>query len=125
MQPEVYDIIYSWRDLLDDWKKTHGGETKVLLTEAYANMTFTMKYYQSDDGLRKGSHIPFNFLMISDLNKDSSANDFVHIVSEWMSFMPAGETANWVVSINYHTINFATAESHFHFLLIFLSAGQS
>lgn len=99
MQPEVYDVIYSWRDLLDDWKKTHGGDTRVLLTEAYANLTFTMRYYQSDDGLRKGSHIPFNFLMISDLNKDSSANDFVHTVSKWLSFMPAGETANWVVSL--------------------------
>lgn len=99
MQPEVYDIIYSWRDLLDEWKKSHGGETKIMMTEAYANMTFTMRYYQSDDGTRQGSHIPFNFLMISDLNKNSSAKDFVHTVNKWMSYMPAGETANWVVKM--------------------------
>lgn len=68
-----------------------------MMTEAYANISFTMKYYQSEDGTRKGSHIPFNFLMISELNKGSSANDFVHTIIKWMSYMPATETANWVV----------------------------
>lgn len=94
----MYEQIYSWRNVLDEWKKTHGGETRIMMTEAYANITFTMRYYQSEDGTRKGSHIPFNFLMISDLNKDSSANDFVHTINKWLSYMPAGETANWVVS---------------------------
>lgn len=93
----MYDIIYSWRDVLDDWKKTHGGETKIMMTEAYANMTFTMRYYESDDGTRKGSHIPFNFLMIGGLNADSTANQFVEAINKWMSNMPAGETANWLV----------------------------
>lgn len=97
MQPEVYDIIYSWRDVLDDWKNVHGGETKIMMTEAYANLTFTMRYYESEDGTRKGSHIPFNFLMISDLNENSSAKDFVHTINKWMSYMPAEATANWVV----------------------------
>lgn len=96
-QPEVYEIIYSWRDVLDDWKNVHGGETKIMMTEAYANLTFTMRYYESEDGTRKGSHIPFNFLMISDLNENSSAKDFVHTINKWMSYMPAEATANWVV----------------------------
>lgn len=112
MQPEVYEQIYSWRGVLDDWKKTHGGETKIMMTEAYANMTFTMRYYQSDDGTRKGSHIPFNFLMISDLNEKSSAKEFVHTINKWMSFMPAGETANWVVKRN--------VKLHFEKALIFI-----
>lgn len=99
MQLELYDLIYSWRDVLDDWQKTHGGETKIMMTEAYANITFTMKYYHSDDGTRKGSHMPFNFLMITDLNKFSKAQDFVYVISKWMNYMPAGETANWVVSM--------------------------
>lgn len=96
--PEVYDIVYQWREVLDDWQVTYGGETRIMMTEAYANITYTMKYYESDDGKRKGSHLPFNFLLISDLNKDSTAQDFVHTISKWMNFMPAGETANWVVS---------------------------
>lgn len=95
--------MYSWRDVLDDWQKAHGGETRIMMTEAYTNITFTMKYYQSDDGSRKGSHMPFNFLMISDLNKDSKAQDFVAVVNQWMSHMPAGETANWVVSQSTYT----------------------
>lgn len=95
---DVYDVIYEWRDLLDDFKKQFGGETRIMMTEAYANMTFTMRYYESDDGSRKGSHIPFNFLMISDLNGDSTAQDFSHTISKWMNYMPAGFSANWVVS---------------------------
>lgn len=90
-------MIYSWRDVLDEWKTQHGGEERIMMTEAYTNMTFTMRYYQNDEGTRKGSHIPFNFLMISDLNKDSTANDFAHIIAKWMNYMPAGFTANWVV----------------------------
>lgn len=97
---EVYDVIYAWRDLLDNFKKQFGGETRIMMTEAYANMTFTMRYYESDDGLRKGSHIPFNFLMISDLHGDSSAQDFSHTISKWMNYMPAGFTANWLVSFS-------------------------
>ncbi len=96
-QPEVYDMIYEWRQLLDEWKEEYGGDTRIMMTEAYANITFTMRYYQSDDGKRQGSHIPFNFLLISDLNQGSSAPDFVHTVNKWMSYMPAGKTANWVL----------------------------
>jgi alpha-glucosidase len=92
-------VIYSWRDVLDEWRSKHGGEARIMMTEAYTNMTFTMRYYQNEDNTRKGSHIPFNFLMISELNKDSTANDFVHIINKWMDFMPAGETANWVVRL--------------------------
>lgn len=87
-----------------------------MMTEAYANLTFTMRYYQSDDGTRKGSHIPFNFLMISDLNKGSSANDFVHTISKWLNYMPAGETANWVVRMKCHYIKSNT--------IIFLQLGN-
>lgn len=90
--------MYSWRDVLDDWQKAHGGETRIMMTEAYTNISFTMKYYESDDGTRKGAQLPFNFLMISDLNKYSKAQDFVAIINQWMSHMPSGETANWVVS---------------------------
>lgn len=93
-----------------------------MMTEAYANLTFTMRYYQSDDGTRKGSHIPFNFLMISDLNKESSANDFVHIISKWLNYMPAGETANWVVRMKSHFIDENQKNSAFFALFV---AGES
>lgn len=94
---DCYDMIYQWREVLDSWKVTNGGDTRIMMTEAWANISFTMKYYESDDGLRKGSHMPFNFLLITDLDEHSSAQDFVHTVNKWMSFMPAGNTANWVL----------------------------
>ena len=97
-QPEVYDIVYGWRDVLDEWKKAHGTESKIMMTEAYTNITNTMRYYVSQDGTRKGSHIPFNFQLVSNLNRESTANQFVSAINTWMSFLPAGSTANWVVS---------------------------
>lgn len=94
-------MIYTWRSVLDEWKKSYGGDTRIMMTEAYANISFTMRYYESEDGKRQGSHIPFNFLMISDLHKDATAQDFVHTIYRWMNYMPAGKTANWVVSDNF------------------------
>jgi alpha-glucosidase len=90
-------MIYQWREVLDEWKTKHNTETKIMMTEAYANTSFTMKYYESEDGMRKGSHMPFNFLLITDLNENSTAPDYVSTINKWMLNMPVGETANWVL----------------------------
>ncbi|XP_053692700.1 maltase 2-like [Sabethes cyaneus] len=95
--PEVYDMVYKWRSLLDDWTQAHGGPAKIMMTEAYANITFTMKYYQSTDGTRSGSHLPFNFLLITDLTEASSAQDFVFTINKWLTYMPRNRDANWVI----------------------------
>uniref|UniRef100_A0A1S4GZS2 alpha-glucosidase n=1 Tax=Anopheles gambiae TaxID=7165 RepID=A0A1S4GZS2_ANOGA len=105
---EDYDMVYQWRALLDDWSREHGGDARIIMTEAYANITFTMKYYhaEEDDGdqpdgqprAAAGSHMPFNFLLITDLNRDSSAQDFVYTIQKWLTYMPrVGATANWVL----------------------------
>uniref|UniRef100_A0A336LW94 CSON001904 protein n=1 Tax=Culicoides sonorensis TaxID=179676 RepID=A0A336LW94_CULSO len=102
--PESYKIIYDWRDLVDAWQDEHQTETKIIMTEAYANLTFTMRYYgtNKDNNLRLGAHLPFNFLLITDLNRDSSAPDFIHTINKWLTYMPntlASNviTANWVM----------------------------
>lgn len=69
-----------------------------MMTEAYANITATVSYYESDDGNRMGSHIPFNFLLLTQLNDRSDARDFLFNINKWLSYMPLGKTANWVVS---------------------------
>lgn len=75
------------------------------MTEAYANLTFTMRYYgtNEDNNQRFGAHIPFNFLLITDLNRDSIAPDFIHTINKWLTYMPStlseAITANWVVSL--------------------------
>lgn len=97
LQPEAYDMVYHWRSLLDQWTLEHGGPTRIMMTEAYANITFTMKYYRSAEGARAGSHMPFNFLLITDLNQASSAPDFVFTVNKWLTYMPRDQNANWVV----------------------------
>lgn len=104
-QPECYNIIYAWRDLLDAWQDEHQTETKIIMTEAYANLTFTMRYYgaaDKDNNHRLGAHIPFNFLLITNLGRDSVAPDFIHTINKWLTYMPGTLsntiTANWVVS---------------------------
>lgn len=56
-----------------------------------------MQYY--GNATMNGSHIPFNFHLITELNETSKAPDFERVINEWMNAMPAGRTANWVVSI--------------------------
>ena len=67
------------------------------MTEAYADLDQTMLWYQNADGSKKGSHIPFNFAMIINLNNNSKAIDFKNTVDEWLSKMPEGANPNWVL----------------------------
>lgn len=93
--PQTYEFIYEWRHLLDEFKRENGGETRVMMTEAYANIKDTMQYY--GNGSRKGAHMPFNFGMITDLDVDSDARDFVYTINKWLNYMPVGETPNFVL----------------------------
>lgn len=73
---------------------------RVIFTEAYANISFTMKYYQQDNG-QSLSHFPFNFNLIDDnLEWDKTAANFKSKIDSWLNNMPSGRTANWVVSIS-------------------------
>ncbi|XP_043260144.1 alpha-glucosidase-like [Colletes gigas] len=85
-QPQTYDIIKSWREVLDEYKDSE----RIMMIEAYTNMTSTMKYYTS------GAHFPFNFAMIANLTKNSSAADFHKMINNWMEDMPSGGDPNWV-----------------------------
>lgn len=89
--PETYDVLKTWRELLDH--HSEGADTKMILTEAYADFDLTIKYYLS------GSTVPFNFMFMGDLNKKSSAADFKRYIDRWMNNMPSGAeyVPNWVV----------------------------
>ncbi|TGZ32847.1 Uncharacterized protein DBV15_11689 [Temnothorax longispinosus] len=85
-QPRTYEIVRGWREVMDEYTE------RVMMMEAYANMTMTMKYYVY------GAHFPFNFGFITDTNKDSKATDFKRLIDGWMVNMPVLRgTANWVV----------------------------
>ncbi|XP_076249708.1 alpha-glucosidase [Calliopsis andreniformis] len=84
-QPLTYEIVRGWRGVLDEY-----NTSKVMMIEAYTNISMTMKYYEV------GAHFPFNFGIITDLNMNSTAADFKRVIDQWMTNMPAGCTANWV-----------------------------
>lgn len=95
-RPETYDMIYQWRALMDDFAKTSSDkETRVIMTEAYTSLENMIRFYK--DGDRMGSHIPFNFELISNVNVDSTAKDYYTRINNWLSRVPEGCQANWVV----------------------------
>ncbi|XP_037934167.1 maltase A3-like [Teleopsis dalmanni] len=99
-QPETIDMVYQWRQLLDDYQRIHGGDTRVLMIEAYPPLDVVMKLY--GNSTTQGAQIPFNFQFIVDGNADKNntqlpAKEFVRIIDSWMNLMPAGKTPNWVM----------------------------
>ncbi|XP_072936794.1 maltase A1-like [Epargyreus clarus] len=92
---ELYEIVYEWREFVDKYLKDNGGDTRVLFSEGYANVTMTMLYYGNEEG-EIGAHFPFNFDFVTDLSAKSNARDFVYIILRWLTYMPYGGVANWV-----------------------------
>lgn len=68
------------------------------MTESYSPPSTIMKFYRSADGEREGAHLPFNFQMIREIRRNSSAADFVRVVNDWFALLPEGEVTNWAVS---------------------------
>lgn len=94
-QPETYDMIFQWRALMTEFARTHDNVTKVIMTEAYTSLDNMIKFY--GDGKREGANVPFNFEMISNVNSESTAKDYKLRIDNWLSRVPAGKHANWVV----------------------------
>ena len=90
-QNETYDVLKSWRKLMDDFSSQTKTDPRMILTEAYASHDLTIKYYNS------GSTVPFNFMFITDLNNKSNAMDFQRLINRWVNTVPQGKVANWVV----------------------------
>lgn len=70
---------------------------RILMTEAYTSLNNTLRFYGTST--RNGSHIPFNFELISYTNGNSKASDYKIHIDEWLSKKPANKVANWVVCI--------------------------
>lgn len=95
--PEVYDMVFKFRQLMDDFKKQHRGQDRILMTEAYVNSTTYPKYFKSDDGKQIGSQMPFNFDLIMELTRDSTATHLKNVIDNKISSVPAGTRLNWVI----------------------------
>ncbi|XP_037955939.1 maltase A3-like [Teleopsis dalmanni] len=94
-QPETVELIYDFRKVLDELNEELGGDERILMTEAYAPLDVIMQYY--GNATVEGAQMPFNFELISYLEKDSDANHYAELINGWLNLMPAGRTANWVL----------------------------
>ncbi|XP_005175973.2 maltase A3-like [Musca domestica] len=99
-QPETIDMVYQWHQLLEDYQRVHGGDTRVLMIETWSSIDQVMKMYGNKTV--NGAQIPFNFQFISagndnQNNTDLPAGGFTKIIKKWMDNMPSGKTANWVM----------------------------
>lgn len=95
--PEMYEFIYKYRDFVDDYKKRNGGDTPLLMTEAYTNATEFPKYFKSKDGKKRGSHMPFNFVLITEVLKKSTASDLKRVIDNVITSVPSDVRLNWVL----------------------------
>lgn len=96
-QPETLDMLYQWRAVLDTFKTDNPTvDTKILMTEAYTSLSTLMLYY--GNGTHNGSHIPFNFQLLLNLQATTTGTEIQNLIASWLNGMPAGAHANWVVS---------------------------
>ncbi|XP_063995465.1 maltase 2-like [Diachasmimorpha longicaudata] len=92
-QPETYEVVKSWRKIMDDYADSTNSEEKVMTVEAYAWLNNTVKYYDF------GCHVPFNFYFITDVNRNSGPDEFKNIIDMWTAETEKrpGTVANWVM----------------------------
>lgn len=95
-QPESIDMIYQWRQLLDEYQRENGGDTRIMMTESYSPLNIVAQYFGNIT--HNGSHIPFNFQMIQRLNNFSNAQDYISCIDDWFRILPSSKACNWVVS---------------------------
>ncbi|KAH8299306.1 hypothetical protein KR044_000275 [Drosophila immigrans] len=104
-QPDTVELMYEWRDYLLKYQAEHGGETRVLLAEAYSPVETLSAYF--GNGTRLGTQLPMNFQLMY-LSGYSTARDVVGNIDYWMNTMwEKHQTANWVVG-NHDTDRVAT-----------------
>ncbi|XP_053962926.1 maltase A3-like [Anastrepha ludens] len=94
-QPETLDVVYEFRQVLKELDEELGGDEHILMTEAYSPLDVLMQYY--GNGSTDGAQIPFNFVLLSNVNKNSNAYDYEQQIHDWLDNMPAGSVANWVL----------------------------
>lgn len=92
-QDETYELSSQFRDVFDAIT-LRDNLTRILMTEAYTGIKKSVRYY--GEGVYSDAHIPFNFALIEDLNKESDARDIKYAVDRWLTYKPLRKPANWV-----------------------------
>ncbi|XP_055532131.1 probable maltase [Wyeomyia smithii] len=92
---ETYDMVYQWRAVLEEYKASHQTDDLVLLTEAYTSLNNIIRYY--GNGQWEGSHVPFNFEVLSNTFKESTGKDFYDNIMRFYDAVPSDRVPNWVL----------------------------
>ncbi|XP_037954377.1 maltase A2-like [Teleopsis dalmanni] len=94
-QYATVELLYEWRAFLKKYQSENGGETRILLAEAYSSVETLSQYFSN--GTHQGAQLPMNFNLMY-LNGYSTAEDVVNSAEYWMNTMwKQHQTANWVV----------------------------
>lgn len=93
-QPETYDMIYQWRAVLDEYTKKD-NRTRIMMTEGYTSLPKILEFF--GNSTTNGAQIPFNFELMSNVKKASTAADFAKYVKLWLDAKPANKRSNWVL----------------------------
>jgi alpha-glucosidase len=84
-QPEVHDIIYKFRELLDQY------DDKVMMGELYLPIDKVVGYYGADN---KGAHMPGNFQL---LFLPWEASQLGIAIDQYEAALPSEAWPNWVI----------------------------
>ncbi|XP_026757191.2 maltase A1-like [Galleria mellonella] len=91
---ETYYMVYEWRDVFEE-VAANDGLARVMMTEVYSTIQDVVRYF--GDGNLEGAQMPFNFDLITDVDKTGSAADFKYAVDKFLTYKPVDKHANWVV----------------------------
>jgi hypothetical protein len=67
-----------------------------MIAEVFDSVEKTMEYYGGDK--QPLADFPFNFYLMTNIGRESSAHDIKNTIEQWMSNLPESKWANWVVS---------------------------
>ncbi|XP_033252310.1 maltase A3-like [Drosophila miranda] len=95
-QPETPHLVFEWREILEQFQADNGGDERILMVITWSPIEIVMDYYGKSTA--DGAQTPFNFQLISNLHYDSDAYHYEYLINNWLNLMPAGKSANWVVS---------------------------
>lgn len=97
-QPESYELVYDWRDMMDKDSFLNGLDPRLMMTEAYTDkFEDTFKWFADKEKGRIGSQVAFNFELVSGLSAESTAEEFVEKITNWINAVPEGAQPNWVL----------------------------
>lgn len=82
---------------MEEWKSQNGGETRILMAEAYASLQKKIEYY--GNGYRYGAQVPFNFEIMDNIKASSTPADYKECIDNWIDAMPKDPSIvpNWVI----------------------------